>query len=159
MKKINVWDVIGCILGVVVMILGIYFAATPAESYETSTVRSCAFGADFYTEVYKGVDTAVDNTATTANNIREVGAKLALYSGTLFLVLGALIVIHFAKQLALARVTPAALSPSGAEPLSAETLLQHPLEQTCPAPGAEEVPGPEPSELHPAGQGQARGDL
>lgn len=142
MKKAKTWDVIGCILGVVVMIVGIYFAAAPAESYNTSSVRSCTFGADFYTEIYNGVDTAVSNTATTANNIRELGAKLALYSGALFLVLGALIVIHFSKQLALARETPTDPSPSGGGPISAETLLQHPQGQTCPAPEAAEE-GPE----------------
>lgn len=143
MKKAKTWNVIGCILGVVVMIVGIYFAATPAESYATSSVMSYTFGADFYTEIYNGVDTAVDNTATTANNIRELGVKLSLYSGVLFLVLGALIVIHFAKQLALARETPTAPSPSGGDPLSAQTLLQPPQGQTCPAPEASEEEGPE----------------
>ena len=43
--------------------------------------------------------TAVANTAATANNLRELSGKLALYSGFLFLVLGALIEIHFCKLL------------------------------------------------------------
>ena len=101
MKKKKTWtlNLIGCILGIVVIIAGIYFMASPADSYSTSSVKSASFGADFYTYVYDGVATAVANTAVTANNLRELSGKLALYSGFLFLVLGVLIEIHFCKLL------------------------------------------------------------
>lgn len=114
MKEEKTWNLIGCILGIVVIIAGIYFAASPADSYSTSSVRDASFGGDFYTYVYDGVRTAVDNTAVTANNIRELGAMLALYSGALFVVLGALIEIHFAKLLLVEKTPEAADSPSAA---------------------------------------------
>ena len=98
-SKTRTLNVIGCILGIVVIIAGIYFMVSPADSYSTSSVKSASFGADFYTYVYDGVATAVSNTAVTANNLRELSGKLALYSGFLFLVLGALIEIHFCKLL------------------------------------------------------------
>ncbi|NCE64397.1 hypothetical protein D1159_07290 [Pseudoflavonifractor sp. 524-17] len=100
MKKERTWNRIGCILGVIVILAGIVFMTTPADSYSTTSVQDASFGADFYTYVYEGVEAASRNAAVTANNIRELGEKLAVYSGFLFIVLGILIEIHFAKLLA-----------------------------------------------------------
>lgn len=133
MKKAKTWNLIGCILGVAVIVAGIYFAATPADSYSTSSVVGYTFGADFYTEIYNGVDAAVDNTAVTANNLRELGEKLALYSGVFFIVLGALIEIHFAK-LVLVKETTAAPLPAAPE-AEAAVLQEEPA-----ASGGEDVP-------------------
>lgn len=99
MKNERIWNLIGCVLGAVIIVVGIVFATTPAHSYSTNGTDRAKFGADFYTYTYDGIRAAANNTAVTANNLREIGGKLALYSGFLFMAMGALVVIHFGKLL------------------------------------------------------------
>ncbi|MBR2415043.1 MAG: hypothetical protein IKB13_11130 [Clostridia bacterium] len=115
-------NIIGAVIGVIVIILGVVFIATPADSYYTDSADYASFGADFYTYQYQATRDAVTNTAVTANNIRELGEKVALYAGMAFILAGLLIVLYFAKNLldcCPAKAQPIA-SPIAAAP--AETI-------------------------------------
>ena len=108
MKKIltneKYWNLAGVVLGLVVIIMGIVFMFTPADSYSTRSADDVSFGADYYTYQYEATRYAVSNTAITANNIRELGGKIALYAGFGFIVCGALIMLSYGKKLALCMV-------------------------------------------------------
>ena len=108
MKKIltneKYWNLAGVALGLLVIIMGIVFMCTPADSYSTRSADNVTFGGDFYTYQYEATRYAVSNTAITANNIRELGGKIALYAGFGFIVCGALIVLSYGKKLALCMV-------------------------------------------------------
>jgi len=97
MKKI--WNLVGAIVGVIVIIMGIAFIFTPADTFSTESVKDASFGADFYTYEYQATQAAAHNTAVTANNMRELGEKLALYAGMAFVVAGLLITLHFLKEM------------------------------------------------------------
>lgn len=144
MKKI--WNMIGAAVGVIVFIMGIIFAFTPANSYSTDTADSATFGADFYTYQYKATKIAAQNTAVTANNIREVGEKLALYAGMAFAVAGCLITIHFLKELSSEpKAVPQAMQPVAAVPQPVQPVQAAPQVVVAPAaaPAEEENKLPE----------------
>lgn len=106
MKKIDFtsekfWNLVGTGLGLLVIIVGLIFMFTPAEHYYTSSTDYAAFGADFYTYQYDATRAAASNAAVTANNLRELGHKLATYAGTFFMIMGALISLNYGKKLAL----------------------------------------------------------
>ncbi len=98
MQKKRTWDLIGVLLGVVILIVGITFYATPPDSFSTSYASSAAFGADFYTYQYDATRIAADNAAVTANNIRELGKTMAHYAGFFFIAAGLLTLVHFGKN-------------------------------------------------------------
>ncbi|MBQ3049381.1 MAG: hypothetical protein IJC94_05445 [Oscillospiraceae bacterium] len=100
MTKGKGFNVVGVLLGIAVVIWGIVFMFTPADHYSTYSSKSASFGADYYTYQYEATVDAVHNTAVTANNIRDIGRKLAVYSGSAFVVGGLLIVLHYGKCLA-----------------------------------------------------------
>lgn len=98
MKRQKYWNLAGFILGIAVIIVGICFIFTPAEHYSTTSVEDTSFGGDFYTYEYAATRAAARNAAITANNIRELSAKLALYNGTFLIALGVLMVLYYGKQ-------------------------------------------------------------
>ncbi len=98
-KKENLWHLIGVGIGIVMIIVGIVFACAPAESYSTKSADYASFGADFYTYQYEATRYAVTNTAVTANNLREIGGRLAAYFGTGFIFAGALVILNYGKKL------------------------------------------------------------
>lgn len=97
-KRKNIWDVLGFVVGLALVLAGIVFLATPAETYSTHSPDMASFGADFYTYQYDATRDAALNAAVTANNLRELGGKLAVYSGTFFLAAGALTAIHYGRR-------------------------------------------------------------
>lgn len=98
MKNAKTWNLAGFAVGILAIILGIVFLTSPADTYETTSPgRDTTFGADFYTYEYSATRAAASNAAITANNLRELGGKLALYSGFLFILAGALTAVHFGK--------------------------------------------------------------
>ncbi len=99
MDKKKFFNLLGVIIGVVTIILGIVFISTPADTYRTSIPDEASFGADFYTYEYEATRIVAVNAAVTANNIRELSYKLALYSGSLFIVAGLLILIYYLEKL------------------------------------------------------------
>ena len=92
------WSLIGMAVGLIVILIGFVFMATPADSYTTESTDYASFGADYYTYEYDATRAAASNAAVTANNLRELSSKLALYSGMFFVVLGVLIVLPNAKS-------------------------------------------------------------
>ena len=82
-EKKKTWDIIGALLGLAILIVGVIFAIVPPESYRANSVDRISFGADYYTEQYNATRVAVDNTAVTANNLREIGQAQAHYFGSL----------------------------------------------------------------------------
>lgn len=89
----------GCILSVLVIIVGIVFAFAPPESYRTESVSEHIFGRDFYTYEYEATQSVVTNTAVVTNNLREIGAAQAHYVGAAFVVTGLFALLYFARKL------------------------------------------------------------
>lgn len=98
LKNKKTWDLIGAILGIIILIVGIVFMASPPDHYYTDSADYASFGADFYTYQYKATRVVAGNTAVTANNLREMGIAQANYFGFLFIAVGALTVVHYGKK-------------------------------------------------------------
>ena len=114
------WNLIGAILGLVVILVGLVFMFTPADSYSTKTTDYATFGGDYYTYQYDATRAVASNAAITANNLRELGGKLAVYAGTFFMVLGALISLNYGKKLLVCSVdAPAVEAAPAVEPAPA----------------------------------------
>ena len=112
MKKERTWNLIGFVAGMILILVGIVYIATPADHYYTSSTDSAAFGADFYTYEYRATQAAASNAAVAANNLRELGGKLALYNGTLFMVLGLGFALHYGKLVFVEKEETAAAAPA-----------------------------------------------
>ena len=98
MKKEKILNLIGIVLGIAIIIAGISIMKNPAETWSTSSVDSCRFGADFYTEQYAATRAAAHNAATTARNIDSLGEKIAQYAGLAFIFSGALVCLTYVEQ-------------------------------------------------------------
>lgn len=98
LKRENFWNLIGCILGIVILLVGVVFLITPPDSYNTTSTDYATFGADYYTYQYDATRAIATNAAVTANNLREIGQAQAHYAGALFMVIGALTVVCFGKK-------------------------------------------------------------
>lgn len=109
------WNLIGVILGLAVIVVGLVFMFTPAHSYSTNSTDYATFGADYYTYQYSATRTVASNAAVTANNLRELGEKLAVYAGTFFMILGALISLNYGKKLLVCEAPAAAAPAAGSE--------------------------------------------
>ena len=133
MKKERTWNLIGFVAGLILIVVGIVYIATPADHYYTSTTDSATFGADFYTYEYRATRAAADNAAVAANNLRELGGKLALYNGTLFMVLGLGFALHYGKLVFVEKEVPAAPAP-------AEIPEPEPVPAEIPTPGQDLPP-------------------
>ena len=81
LKQKRTWNLIGCILGLVMLIVGLVFLNSPPEAYHTESAEYAAFGADYYTYQYDATKTVAENVAATANNLREIGTAQARYAG------------------------------------------------------------------------------
>ena len=104
MEKEKTWSAIGLLLGIIVVVVGIIFMATPAAEYGTNTPEYASFGADYYTYQYDATRDAAINVGVVAENLRAMSAKLALYAGFGFVVLGLLLCLHYGRKFALAAV-------------------------------------------------------
>lgn len=93
------WNMVGAGLGALIILLGIIFLCSPADSFHTESADYASFGADYYTYQYEATTIVATNTAVTANNLRELSEKLASYTGTAFLMAGLLITAHYSKKL------------------------------------------------------------
>ena len=112
MRNERFWNVLGLILGVVVILVGVVFMATPAQEYGTSSPDYASFGADFYSYQYDATRIAANNVEAVADGLRELSAKLALYAGFGFVVAGAVLCLNNGKKLAMAakEAAPAVIS-------------------------------------------------
>lgn len=98
LRRKRTWDLIGCILGLSVLVVGLAFLTTPPDAYSTRSADYAVFGADYYTYQYEATQIVAENVATTANNLREIGTAFARYTGVFFIMSGALILIHYGKN-------------------------------------------------------------
>lgn len=98
LRNKQIWNLMGLILGVLLIITGIVFATNPPDSLSTDTAEYASFGADFYTYQYKATRYAASNAAATAYNVRELGKAEAKYVGFLFIAAGALTVVSYGKK-------------------------------------------------------------
>ena len=98
LRNKQIWNLMGLILGVLLIITGIVFATNPPDSHSTDTAEYASFGADFYTYQYKATRNAASNAAATAYNVRELGEAEAKYVGFLFIAAGALTVVSYGKK-------------------------------------------------------------
>ena len=101
-KREKIFNIIGVVAGIILIILGIYFLDTPAEYYITNTPNAVEFGADFYTYEHEATVAAAKNAAVTANNLREFSGKVTVYYGTTIIILGAPVTYVFVRKIALA---------------------------------------------------------
>lgn len=76
--KKNAWRLVGMLVGAVIVILGIAMFGRNAGATRDSSI---AFGADFYTEVYRAA-------AGTANNVRRLAELVRTGFGSLLLAMG-----------------------------------------------------------------------
>ncbi len=106
MKKEKILNLIGIVLGIAIIIAGISIMKNPAETWSTSSVDSCRFGADFYTEQYAATRAAAHNAAATARNIDSLGEKLAQYAGLAFIFSGALVCLTYGKNYVCCSASP-----------------------------------------------------
>lgn len=121
----KVWHEMGCILSVLVIIVGIVFAFTPPESYHTKSVSDHIFGADFYTYEYEATQIAGTNVAVVANNLREIGVAQAHYVGAAFVMTGLFALLYFTRKLFM---IPAKDNISEKQGVSEERSDQSPIE-------------------------------
>ena len=112
LKNKRTWDLIGVILGIVILIAGIAFMKSPPESYSTTSTDYATFGGDFYTYEYKATRAAASNAAVTANNIRELGATMAKCFGFLFVAIGSLTTVYYGKKYFTAYAEPVTVVPA-----------------------------------------------
>lgn len=79
--KINMMAVISLILGIVILVMGFKVADKKFEinEYNASkySVDSAKFGADFYTEIYKASDVAVDAISAVNGGIASLSTSVA----------------------------------------------------------------------------------
>jgi len=98
LKNKRFWDLVGAVLGIIIIVVGIVFMASPPRSFTTESADYASFGADFYTYQYDATRAAAHNAAVTANNLREMGTAQAKYFGFLFVVIGALTSLDYGKK-------------------------------------------------------------
>ena len=101
MKKGKKWNILGCIVGVLVIILGIWFVFTPVFylPLHTEGIAHHIFGGDFYTYEFEATRAAAVNAGQAVSYIYNLGEKMALYGGLSFIIAGILIILHYGKCL------------------------------------------------------------
>ncbi len=55
------FSTVGMILGIVIVVMGLYLAFGFSSSYNGTSTSSYSFGADYYTEQYQATENAADN--------------------------------------------------------------------------------------------------
>lgn len=133
MKKEKMFNLIGIILGIAIIIAGISIMKNPAETWSTSSVNSYQFGADFYTEQYAATRAAAHNAAATARNIDSLGEKLAQYAGLAFIFSGALVCVIYGKNFVCCNASPVeqseAVETKPTEETAEENNASQPLDE------------------------------
>ena len=101
----NAWRLVGMLVGVVVVIFGIVMFE---QSIGATRDSSVAFGADFYTEVYRAA-------AGTANNVRLLAELVRVGFGFLLLAMGLLTVCKNGAGLTVLPLKKKAANPQASE--------------------------------------------
>lgn len=105
----NAWRLAGVLVGVVVVIFGI---AMFGQNVGATRDSSIAFGADFYTEVYRAA-------AGTANNVRRLAELVRVGFGLLLLAMGRLTICKNGAGLTALPLKKKAANPQASEKAAA----------------------------------------
>ena len=105
----NAWRLAGMLVGVVVVIFGI---AMFGQNVGATRDSSIAFGADFYTEVYRAA-------AGTANNVRLLAELVRVGFGFLLLAMGLLTICKNGAGLTALPLKKKAANPQASEKAAA----------------------------------------
>lgn len=105
----NAWRLAGMLVGVVVVIFGI---AMFGQNVGATRDSSIAFGADFYTEVYRAA-------AGTANNVRRLAELVRTGIGLLLLAMGLLTICKNGAGLTALPLKKKAANPQASEKAAA----------------------------------------
>ncbi len=101
----NAWRLAGMLVGAVIVILGIAMFGRNAGATRDSSI---AFGADFYTEVYRAA-------AGTANNVRRLAELVRTGFGSLLLATGLLTICGNGAKLTALSPKKKAVAPQASE--------------------------------------------
>ena len=101
------WYLLGVLLGILVIVAGIIFMATPAKAYGGSTPEYASFGADYYTYQYDATRDVASNVRVVTEAVNELSASVSLYAGAAFVVAGLLILLSNGKKLAMLKAETA----------------------------------------------------
>ncbi|MDO4893695.1 MAG: hypothetical protein Q3989_10380 [Eubacteriales bacterium] len=100
MKREIPFCVIGILLGIAILIAGIWIMNNPPSYDSTVSTKTAIFGADYYTEQFAATKNAADNAAAAAYNIKELGKRLSVFIGLGFIFAGLVVALQNAKRIA-----------------------------------------------------------
>ena len=103
MKKM--FRAVGMILGIVVVVLGLYLAFGFGESYHGSSTYSYSFGADYYTEQYQATENAADNILAIGEYIDSLVSFVLKAAGLIIAAFGGIITSYFGCKKTDAQIT------------------------------------------------------
>ena len=106
MDKGTVYNILGLIVGVAIIIAGGLIIDNTTTGYSTTYVDYAKFGADYYTEQYAATRAVVTNAAAAANNILALENRLTIYIGLAFVFSGILVSLSYAKKIAVGSNPP-----------------------------------------------------
>lgn len=135
-KREKVFQIIGIIIGIAMIIVGMVFLKSPEYNHGGGyTVPDYSFGADFYTEIYNAARAAAGNAARATTNIEYLGDALAKYVGAGFIFAGLLVALKHTKSLVCAGAAPSATAaPVMPAVPQAQAVSQPAAPETAPAP-------------------------
>ncbi len=115
MKREKIWHIFGVILGVATILIGVYFACTPAWSGISTTITKddntfgisgysgvpddTSFGGDYYTYEYGATRSAAITAHLMKKTIDNMCEKMALYVGSAFILVGLLLILNESRKL------------------------------------------------------------
>ena len=103
MKK--TFRTVGMVLGIVVVVLGLYLAFSFGESYHGSSTYSYSFGADYYTEQYQATENAADNILALGEYIDSLASFGLKVTGLIIAAFGGIITCYFGCKKSDAQIT------------------------------------------------------
>ena len=86
---------VGMVLGIVVVVLGLYLAFGFGESYRGSSTYSYSFGADYYTEQYQATENAADNILALGEYIDSLASFGLKVTGLIIAAFGGIVTCYF----------------------------------------------------------------
>ena len=139
MKKM--FRTVGMILGIVVVVLGLYLAFGFGESYHGSSTYSYSFGADYYTEQYQATENAADNILALGEYIDSLVSFGLKVTGLIIAAFGGIITCYFGCKKTDAQITyDSNMKTNNMGPQKAAALETKTTEETK---TAEEIKAPE----------------
>ena len=100
------WNSIGALLGIFLVVVGIFFMifiyGELGHSMSSSpNFNNTKYGADFYTDIYDKVFEILNTTYVTADGTLQVSDNLGILGGSAFVACGLIVFVHYAKAVAI----------------------------------------------------------